>query len=222
MYKYSVSIKKVSGRLNESVLPNKNLTVKSKAELNEEAVFNEAAKYLMENYSLELESAEITSGNGSVFDRMRQAIESQPVRSAWGRGVKTYALEMIDNLEEYNGGEVPRGTREMIDWLLNGANDWKQASEGGSWLIYNGDIAQRLCSPAELKRVAGGKRQPNKRESWIDVQARALHQASNMVEKVAYPIIGFGTADYKQKSFDMSKLPDNYGAGYNVPNTNAF
>jgi hypothetical protein len=43
MYKYSVSIKKVSGRLNESVLPNKNLTVKSKSELNEEAVFNQSA-----------------------------------------------------------------------------------------------------------------------------------------------------------------------------------
>ena len=221
MYKYSVSIKKVSGRLNESVLPNKNLTVKSKTELNEEAVFNEAAKYLMDNYGLELESAEITSENGSVFDKMRQAIESQPARSAWGRGVKTYALEMIDNLEEYNGGEVPSGTKEMMDWLLNGANDWKQASEGGSWLIYNGDIAQRLCGPSELKKVAGGNRQPNKRETWIDVQARALYQASNLLVKVAYPILGSG-AGYKQKSFDMSKMPDNYGAGYNAPNTNAF
>lgn len=221
MYKYNVKIKKVSGRLNESVLPNKNLTVKSNTELNEEAVFNRAAKYLMENYGLELESADVASENGSVFDKMRQAIESQPARSAWGRGVKTYALEMIDNLEEYNDGEVPSGTSEMMDWLLNGANDWKQASEGGSWLIYNGDIAKRLCGPSELKKVAGGNRQPNKRETWIDVQARALHQASNLLVKVAYPILG-GAAGYKQKSFDMAKTPDNYGGGYNVPNTNAF
>ena len=221
MFKYSVSIKKVSGRLNESVLPNKNLTVKSKSELNEEAVFNEAAKYLMEKYSLELESADITTQGDTFFDKMRQQIESQPARSAWGRGVKTYALEMIDNLEEYNDGEVPSGTNEMTDWLLNGANDWKQASEGGSWLIYNGDIAQRLCSPAELKKVAGGKRQPNKRETWIDVQARALHQAANMVFKAAYPIIGMGS-EYKQKSFDKDKTHHNYGGGYNVPNTNAF
>ena len=191
MYKYSVQIKKVSGRLNESVLPNKNLTVKSKTELNEEAVFNRAAKYLMENYALELESADVASENGSVFDKMRQAIESQPARSAWGRGVKTYALEMIDNLEEYNGGEVPSSTSEMMGWLLNGARDWKQASEGGSWLIYNGDIAQRLCSPAELKKVAGGRRQPNKRETWIDVQARALFQAAQIVKKLGSQTVAF-------------------------------
>ena len=221
MFKYNVSIKKVSGRLNESVIPNKNLVVKSKAKLNEEAVFNQASKYLMENYGLELESAEITSENGSVFDKMRQAVESQPARSAWDRGVKTYALEMIDNLEEYNGGEVPSGTTEMMDWLLNGANDWKQSSEGGQWLVANEEIAQRLCGPSELKKVAGGRRQPNKRETWIDVQARALHQASNLLVKVAYPILG-GGAGYKQKSFDTSKMSDNYGGGYNVPNTNAF
>lgn len=191
MYKYNVQIKKVSGRLNESVLPNKNLTVKSKEELNEEAVFNKAAKYLMENYGLELESADVASENGSVFDKMRQAIESQPARSAWGRGVKTYALEMIDNLEEYNRGEVPSSTNEMMDWLLNGARDWKQASEGGSWLITNEEIAQRLCSPAELKKVAGGRRQPNKRETWIDVQARALFQAAQIVKKLGSQTVAF-------------------------------
>lgn len=192
MYKYSVQIKKVSGRLNESVLPNKNLTVKSKTELNEETVFNRATKYLMENYGLELESADVASENGSVFDKMRQAIESQPARSAWGRGVKTYALEMIDNLEEYNGGEVPSSTSEMMGWLLNGARDWKQASEGGSWLITNEEIAQRLCSPAELKKVAGGRRQPNKRETWIDVQARALFQAAQIVKKLGSQTVAFG------------------------------
>lgn len=191
MYKYSVQIKKISGRLNESVIPNKNLTVKSKTELSEKAVFNRAAKYLMENYGLELESADVASENGSVFDKMRQSIESQPARSAWGRGVKTYALEMIDNLEEYNGGEVPSSTSEMMGWLLNGARDWKQASEGGSWLITNEEIAQRLCSPAELKKVAGGRRQPNKRETWIDVQARALFQAAQIVKKLGSQTVAF-------------------------------
>lgn len=192
MYKYSVQIKKISGRLNESVIPNKNLTVKSKTELNEEEVFNRAEKYLMENYGLELESADVASENGSVFDKMRQAIESQPARSAWGRGVKTYALEMIDNLEEYNGGEVPSSTSEMMGWLLNGARDWKQASEGGLWLITNEEIAQRLCSPAELKKVAGGRRQPNKRETWFDVQARALFQAAQIVKELGSQTVAFG------------------------------
>lgn len=54
MFEYNVKIKKVSGRLNESVLPQKNLVVKSKSELSMRNVLKEAAKYLLENYGLEL------------------------------------------------------------------------------------------------------------------------------------------------------------------------
>ena len=59
MYKYSVKIRKVSGRLNESVLPQKNLVVKSKSELSMRNVLEKAAKYLLENYGLELGDAEV-------------------------------------------------------------------------------------------------------------------------------------------------------------------
>ena len=61
MFEYNVKIKKVSGRLNESVLPQKNLIVKSKSELSMRNVLKEAAKYLLENYGLELGDAEVTS-----------------------------------------------------------------------------------------------------------------------------------------------------------------
>lgn len=183
MFKYNVSIKKVSGRLNESVLPNKNLTVKSKNELNEKAVFNEAAKYLMENYGLELESADVAPSDSSFFDQLRQRIESHVTtkRSAWGRGVDTYCMMMVDHLEEYNGGEAPTSLKELKEWMLNGARDWKQSSEGGQWLVSDEEIAKTLCSPGELRKVAGGRRQPNANETWLDVQARALHQAAALV-----------------------------------------
>ena len=188
MYKYSVSIKKVSGRLNESVLPNKNLTVKSKTELNDEAVFNEAAKYLRENYSLELESADVAPMGAApsapnFFDQLRQRIDSHVTtkRSAWGRGVDTYCNMMVDHLEEYNGGEAPSSLKEFQQWLLNGARDWKQSSEGGQWLVSDEEIAKTLCSPGELRKVAGGRRQPNANETWLDVQARALRQAAALV-----------------------------------------
>ena len=191
MYKYSVSIKKVSGRLNESVLPNKNLTVKSKTELNEEAVFNQAAKYLMEKYSLELESADVAPMDAapaspaapSFFDQLRQRIDGHVTtkRSAWGRGVDTYCKMMVDHLEEYNGGEAPTSLKELKEWMLNGARDWKQSSEGGQWLVSDEEIAKTLCSPVELRKVAGGRRQPNANETWLDVQARALHQAAALV-----------------------------------------
>ena len=59
MYKYKISIKKVSGMLNESVLPKKNLVIKSKVERTTRGILKEAAKYLLENYGLELRDAGI-------------------------------------------------------------------------------------------------------------------------------------------------------------------
>jgi hypothetical protein len=60
MFNYKISIKKVSGRLNESVLPNKNLVIKSKVEKTQREVLKDAAKYLLENYGLELRDAELS------------------------------------------------------------------------------------------------------------------------------------------------------------------
>lgn len=60
MYKYRVQIKKVSGKLDESVLTGETLIVKCNAELSDKTVFNLGAKYLMENYGLKLESADIS------------------------------------------------------------------------------------------------------------------------------------------------------------------
>lgn len=59
MFKYSIKIQKVSGILTESVLPSKNLTIKSNTKKTDKQVFAEASKYLNEKYGLELESADI-------------------------------------------------------------------------------------------------------------------------------------------------------------------
>lgn len=104
-------------------------------------------------------------------------------RSAWGRGVQVYANELLDTLEQaINDGYFDPddlGAFEIVSSaLLNGASDWKQYSWGGFALIYNCDIAARLCSPSELKKTRDGERRPNSREDWLDVQARALYQAA--------------------------------------------
>ena len=66
--------------------------------------------------------------------------------------------------------------------LLNGASNWSDYSYGGSSLIYDYDIAERLATPSEIKsrmRKDGSFNQmANARETWLDVQARALYQAS--------------------------------------------
>lgn len=106
-------------------------------------------------------------------------------RSAWGRGVTAYANDLLDTLEEAqeHGNYDIRITeaRYLRAVMLNGASDWNEYSWGGCTLCYDGDIAERLCTPSELKRTRGGDLQPNSREEWLDTQARALQQAANRV-----------------------------------------
>ena len=113
-----------------------------------------------------------------TIKELRSAIETKPARSAWGKAVKIYAYELI---EEMDGNREFYGNPADKKDLLNGASDWNQYSWGGCSLIYDADIAERVCSPSELKRTKNGERKPNASEEWLDVQARALYQASNMI-----------------------------------------
>ena len=106
---------------------------------------------------------------------IEKKLEERIDRSAWNKAINTYALELLEDITDDE--EV---TRER---LLNGANDWKQYSWGGSSLIYDCDIAERTCTPSELKKTRSGERRPNANEEWLDVQARALYQACNRIMK---------------------------------------
>lgn len=117
-----------------------------------------------------------------VQDIMNQlTIKSEKGRSAWDRGVAVYATMLLESFEgdDFVGSPADRKA------LLNGADNWRQYSYGGCALIYDSDIAETLCSPSELKKVKGGDRQPNSRESWLDVQARALYQAERLIVRIA-------------------------------------
>lgn len=113
------------------------------------------------------------------YEEIKKNLEIRNDRSAWDKGVTVYALEMLDDVAEnidYDGKE-PETRAELKEKALNGAADWNKYSWGGSSLIYDCDIAERLCTPSELKKTRGGERRPNGQEEWLDVQARALHQA---------------------------------------------
>lgn len=120
------------------------------------------------------------------IEKLYQSIESEKQRSAWDKGVSAYALELVEQLGEQIGDgyfdelnlSEPKKVRAA---LLNGAADWSQYSWGGCSLIYDSDIAERLCCPSELKKTRNGKRRPNSREEWLDTQARALFQAANRI-----------------------------------------
>ena len=127
----------------------------------------------------------------STLDKVAAELEAQKDRSAWGRGVNAYALELLEELKERAAyeGRNPEPGKECREWMLNGAQDWAQYSWGGSSLIYDGDIAERLCTPSELKKTRNGERRPNSREEWLDTQARALNQACNRVARLYRSIV---------------------------------
>lgn len=117
-------------------------------------------------------------------NEIRARLEAVKTRSCWDRGVKGFALDLLESYEniceycEHDGQPIPELNEET---LLNGAADWNAYCYGGCALIYDGDIAKTLCTPSELKRTDNGNKAPNDRGGWQDVQARAYFQAYRML-----------------------------------------
>lgn len=126
-----------------------------------------------------------TSQYSAITDSMTEYIKAVAARSAWGKGVKKYAIEITQTISEHveHCGVFPATVQELKAVALNGAKDWIDYSYGGNSLIYDGDIAERLCCPSELRRTKGGERNPNSYETCLDVQARALAQAFVIVRR---------------------------------------
>jgi hypothetical protein len=122
--------------------------------------------------------------NNINLETMKKALETLESRtdgSAWDRGVTLYARELmgdvVENVERAYYA-APQTRAEFCRIARNGAGTWREYSYGACALFYDCDIAERLCTPSELKKKRGGELNPNSRETWLDVQARALNQAS--------------------------------------------
>lgn len=129
---------------------------------------------------------------------IREGIENHPVRSAWSEGVRDFAVDLFDEyVRDYKGLEEWDTLTEKITEadLLNGAKDWSQYSWGGCALIYDEDICKALCSPSEQKRYNNGELRYKHGEEWLDVQARALTEASRLVRKYANRAVRRSTDD---------------------------
>lgn len=116
--------------------------------------------------------------------RALDSIDRRKLRSAWDRGVRLYAHELLGNLFYWTVSMSRKldGVEEAEEKALNGASSWQEYSRGGCSLVGDGEIAERLCAPSELRKRKGGMRNPNSSEDWIDVQARALFQAWEMLK----------------------------------------
>ena len=127
-----------------------------------------------------------TTDYTALSDTIRAELTARHDRSAWNKAVTLYALDLLEDIQWYaNDAErLPLDGAELEQWALNGANCWEQYSNGGCSLCYDDQIAERVCTPSELKRKHGGAYEPNSRETWLDVQARALHQACNRIRTI--------------------------------------
>lgn len=145
----------------------------------------------------EAEAEEATADPVEIFGKAHDILteDKQRNRSAWGRGVTAYALELLAELEEHTEGgwlslEDLYTVKGRHSAMLNGASDWAQYSWDGCSLIYNSDIAERLCTPSELKKTRGGEWRLNSNEEWLDTQAKALCQASKRASRALALALG--------------------------------
>ena len=153
------------------------------------------------------------------------ALSFRAQNSAWKRGVITYAREIVNE-----------NTLDEIERV--GVRSW---SNGGCALVYDEDIARRLCSPSELKRSKFGELPPNSHESWLDVQERALRQAVNAVKwcyrfTPEFMPLCDGTHNYHHTAYAKDYFPAHFwelekyegrcGVGYRLhvhaPNTTRY
>ena len=111
-----------------------------------------------------------------------EAIKASKARSAWAKGVKWYALNLVAAVYQ-NDTDIVKAD---VSVYLNGAENWREYSYGvhSGTLVYDYDIAERLCTPSELRKIDFGRKQPNSRENWLDVQARALYQAHRLIAEL--------------------------------------
>ena len=118
-------------------------------------------------------------------NELRKLVAEFPNTSAYKRGIKKYTDELLDNLEEMARiyKRLPKDENELESWLLKGARNWENYSYRGYSLKFNRQIAERLCTPSELKKKDGGRIAPNSNESWLDVQIRALYQACLRIKR---------------------------------------
>ena len=106
-------------------------------------------------------------------------IDNKKTRGAWNNGVKVYALYLLEGVI-FEEDDPAYTVTDLKNRLLNGAKNWQHYAAGGGGFVYDYEIASTLCTPAQLKRYTykeGGLKNPNRYETWIDIEARALFQA---------------------------------------------
>lgn len=152
MYNYRVQVKKVSGSLNESVLPNKSLVVKSKTKKSKNEVLVEASKYFKNKYGLVIEMASITQPKQ----------QKVTVEMLYKMGIDMDLAEPICDFMNKNG--IPRKfAHEVEENTYSYENIWEMIDGEGiletlceiydwtdEYSVYSVDDLRRACEYDDL------------------------------------------------------------------------
>jgi hypothetical protein len=141
--------------------------------------------------------------NQQIIEELKAIIkkESKKRCSAYIKGILIYADELLEQVQDdldycqkngiewnYDLNKIDRKSFEKL--FLNGADNWNDFSYGGCSLIYDYEIALRLCTPSELKRKKEGSNNPNRNQNWLDLQTIALRRAfANIWRYYQYDVI---------------------------------
>ena len=119
-----------------------------------------------------------TTKTPKTYTEIYNLLTQEKPRSAWSRGVNNIAMDIVSEiLEEYDGNEEPH-FYHVDDFARHFYGvSLREAVDGGCFLCYDYDIAKNFCTPSELNRVKNGERNPNSRETWLDVLYRGVYQA---------------------------------------------
>ena len=119
-----------------------------------------------------------TNKTSKTYFEIRSIIMQEKPRSAWSRGVNNIAMNIVSEiLENANGNDAPHFNC-VDDFSRHFYNvSLREAVDNGYFLTWDYDIARNFCTPSELKRTKNGERNPNSRETWLDVMYRGAYQA---------------------------------------------
>nr|DAH29560.1 MAG TPA: hypothetical protein [Caudoviricetes sp.] len=119
-----------------------------------------------------------TTKTPKTYGQIHTILIKEKPRSAWARGVNNIAMDIANDIVvEADGNDAPHFySVDDFSKHFYGVS-LREAVDGGSFLIYDTDIAENFCTPSELKRTKNGEYNPNRSETWLDVMYRGAYQA---------------------------------------------
>ena len=96
-------------------------------------------------------------------------------RSAWDKGVRYLALLLVEKAFAFH--KVPASEEASKDekFYLRGAANWERYANGGSAIITDEEIAEKLAPPSQRNRKP--------KDGWMEAQERAMKQAWMLVRQ---------------------------------------